>query len=91
MPTDPEAIVRYVFGPYADEALRVSRDCEARAAWAHGDPTKAANGQYLGPFQMGSHERDVYGDGRTMLEMTQAAYRYFVASGRDWSPWSCKP
>ena len=51
----------------------------------------AQNGQYLGLFQMGSSERRLFGHGETALEQAQAAYRYFVRSGRDWSPWSCKP
>ena len=33
----------------------------------------------------------LFGHGPTALAQAQAAYRYFVRSGRDWSPWSCKP
>jgi hypothetical protein len=51
----------------------------------------ASNGQYLGIFQMGSHERYTYGHGNNVWAQAKAAYRYFVASGRDWSPWECKP
>lgn len=40
---------------------------------------------------MGSSERRIYGHGDTFLDQAIAAHKYFVASGRDWSPWSCKP
>ena len=81
---DPVAAIRFVFGPYADQALRVAY-CESRYS------TRAVNGQYLGLFQMGSSERATYGHSSTALGQARAAYRYFVASGRDWSPWACKP
>ena len=51
----------------------------------------ARNGQYHGLFQMGSSERARFGHGPTPFAQAMAAYRYFVATGRDWSPWSCKP
>jgi hypothetical protein len=82
--SDPVAAIRMVFGPYADEAVRVAR-CES------GFSTSAANGQYQGLFQMGARERALYGDGPSALEQARAAYAYFTVSGRDWSPWSCKP
>jgi hypothetical protein len=75
--------IRYVFGPYADQAYRVS-SCEGTSVYSQ-------NGQYLGIFQMGSFARSLYGYGSTYLAQARAAYRYFVASGRDWSPWQCKP
>lgn len=81
--TSSEGAIRYVFGRYADQALRVSW-CESRLQ------TTASNGQYLGIFQMGSSERAKYGHGSSALAQARAAYRYFVASGRDWSPWSCR-
>jgi hypothetical protein len=80
----PETAVCYVFGDYCDEAVRVAR-CES------GLRTSARNGQYLGMFQMGASERRLFGHGETALEQARAAYRYFVRSGRNWSPWSCKP
>lgn len=46
---------------------------------------------------MGSSERATYAGGPPVsgygdaLEQTWAAWRYFAASGRDWSPWECKP
>jgi hypothetical protein len=59
--------------------------CEARF-----DPG-ARNGQYLGIFQMGSWERATYGFGPGAWGQAQGAYRYYVATGRTWGPWTCKP
>lgn len=59
--------------------------CESRF-WPY-----ARNGQYLGLFQFGSWARAEYGWGWGLWAQTRAAYRYYVASGRDWSPWECKP
>lgn len=80
----PRAAICDVFGAFCDQALEVAH-CESRFS------TAARNGQYLGLFQMGSSERARYGHGSTPLAQAKAAHRYFVASGRDWSPWSCKP
>ena len=80
----PEKAICHVFGSYCRQALQVAR-CES------GVQTTAQNGQYLGLFQMGSTERRTFGHGESAIEQAQAAYRYFVRSGRDWSPWSCKP
>lgn len=80
----PRQAICAVFGQYCGQALRVAR-CES------GLTTTAQNGQYLGLFQMGSSERRLFGHGESAIEQAQAAYRYFVRSGRDWSPWSCKP
>lgn len=81
---DPPTAICLVFGPRCQEALRVAH-CESRY------DTDARNGQYLGLFQMGAYERATYGHGATPYDQAIAAYRYFVASGRDWGPWSCKP
>jgi hypothetical protein len=78
------AVIRKVFGSYGEQAVRVSR-CES------GLTIGAHNGQYLGLFQMGSWERSTYGHGWNPWAQARAAWRYFVASGKDWSPWSCKP
>jgi hypothetical protein len=83
-PETPREVICRVFGPYCGQALRVSQ-CES------GFHTDAQNGQYLGLFQMGSSERRIFGHGPSAEEQAKAAHRYFVASGRDWSPWSCKP
>ncbi|MFN8222433.1 MAG: hypothetical protein U0R50_04195 [Gaiellales bacterium] len=80
----PRRAICHVFRGYCGEALQVAR-CESRFS------TTARNGQYLGLFQMGESERRIYGHGPTALEQSRAAHRYFVRSGRDWSPWSCKP
>lgn len=77
-------MICYVFGAYCAQALRVAW-CESRFdVWAR-------NGQYLGLFQMGSYARAHYGHGNDAWAQSRAAYRYFVASGRDWSPWTCRP
>lgn len=80
-----EAAIRFVFGAYAAQAIAVAR-CESGQSMT----PRAHNGQYLGMFQMGSSERATYGHGASRLEQARAAHRYFVASGRDWSPWSCR-
>jgi len=81
---NPKDAICHVFGIYCTEALAVA-DCESHLSiWAE-------NGQYLGLFQMGSSERRIYGHSNEPLGQARAAYAYFVASGRDWSPWSCKP
>jgi hypothetical protein len=81
----PRKAICHVFGNrYCREALRVAR-CESNYH------TSAQNGQYLGLFQMGSSERRLFGHGRTALEQSRAAHRYFMRTGKDWSPWSCKP
>jgi hypothetical protein len=81
-----EAIEHY-FGARAPEAHRVASCESGHSIWA-------VNGQYVGVFQMGSHERATYGwyvAGAPAYVQVRSAYRYFVASGSDWSPWQCKP
>jgi hypothetical protein len=80
----PQAVICRVFGDYCRDAVAVAR-CESRLL------TAARNGQYLGLFQLGASERLLFGHGDSAVEQARAAHRYFVASGRDWSPWSCKP
>jgi hypothetical protein len=80
----PRAVICRVFGPHCREALAVAR-CES------GLQSVAENGEYLGLFQMGSSARRLFGHGPSVEDQVRAAYRYFVATGRDWSPWSCKP
>jgi hypothetical protein len=72
-----------VFGSYCQEAIAVAW-CESRLQ------TTARNGQYLGIFQMGSNERGLFGHGSSAHAQARAAHRYFVLSGRDWSPWGCR-
>jgi hypothetical protein len=78
----PKAAICSVFGSNCGEAVAVAW-CESRLS------TTAQNGQYLGLFQMGSYERRLFGHGSSAREQAVAAHRYFVRSGRDWSPWSC--
>ena len=88
---NPWGAINYVFGSYAPAAHRVA-NCEGGRDRVTGLPSvRAHNGQYQGMFQMGSSERRTYGHGPRAIDQARAAYRYFVASGRDWSPWSCKP
>jgi lysozyme-like protein len=79
----PKAAICTVFGDYCQEAVAVAW-CESHLS------TRAQNGQYLGLFQMGSYERRLFGHGETAHAQAVAAHRYFVRSGRDWSPWSCR-
>lgn len=84
--TDHAKAICFVFGSYCQQALVVAR-CES----GHSMSTHAHNGQYLGMFQMGSYARKLYGHSEEPLVQAWAAYRYFVASGKDWSPWDCQP
>lgn len=68
---------------YEQAALAVAW-CESR--WYR----SAKNGQFLGIFQMGAHERRTYGHGTGAYAQARAALRYFRATGSDWSPWSCR-
>jgi hypothetical protein len=80
----PEDVICRVFGRHCRQAVSVAH-CESRLR------TDAQNGEYLGLFQMGSWARSLYGHGPSAVVQAKAAYRYFVESGLDWSPWSCKP
>lgn len=76
----------YRYCAEGDQAYSVS-GCET----GHTYSVWSKNGQYLGLFQMGSHERATYGHGNNPWAQALAAHRYYVASGKDWSPWDCKP
>ena len=80
----PRVAICHVFRRYCQQAVAVAW-CESHLL------TTAQNGQYRGLFQMGSTERRLFGHGRTAQQQAIAAHKYFVDSGRDWSPWSCKP
>ena len=73
-----------------NEGISVAK-CESSTYWYEGRPQEAKNGQYLGMFQMGKRERHTYGHGPDPWTQAYAARRYFMSSGRDWSPWECKP
>jgi len=79
----PTVAICSVFGDHCQEAVAVA-SCESHLS------TTAQNGQYLGLFQMGPMERRLFGHGATAHAQAVAAHRYFVRSGRDWSPWSCR-
>jgi hypothetical protein len=79
----PRRAICSVFGSHCQEAIAVAW-CESRLQ------TTAQNGQYHGLFQMGSSERGLFGHGDSAHAQAQAAHRYFVLSGRDWSPWGCR-
>jgi hypothetical protein len=79
----PREAICDVFRSNCDEAVSVAW-CESRLQ------TDAQNGQYLGLFQMGYTARRVYGHGSSAHEQAIAAHRYYVSSGRNWSPWSCR-
>lgn len=79
----PKQAICDVFGRYCRQAINVAW-CESRLT------TTARNGQYLGLFQMGSSERRIFGHGSTAHDQSVAAHKYFVLSGRDWSPWGCR-
>jgi hypothetical protein len=80
----PKVVICAIFKGNCKQAVDVAW-CESRLN------TTAQNGEYLGLFQMGSTARELFGHGATALAQSVAAHRYFVYSGRDWSPWSCKP
>jgi hypothetical protein len=80
----PKEAICGVFHGYCTQALDVAR-CESRLQ------TSARNGEYLGLFQMGYLARRLFGHGPTARAQALAAHKYFLHSGRDWSPWSCKP
>lgn len=87
-PQRNQQIIRIVFGAYGDQAVDVA-DCETGgkfSVWAG-----YGKHQYWGLFQMGTSERARYGHGWNAWAQARAAKRYFIASGRDWSPWECKP
>ena len=79
----PREAICSVFRSNCRDALAVAW-CESRLQ------TTAQNGQYHGLFQMGAHERRLFGHGSSAHEQAAAARRYFVRSGRDWSPWGCR-
>ena len=81
-------IICQIFGRYCKQAISVA-NCETGGTFS----VYAGEGkhQYHGLFQMGSWERRTYGHGYDAWAQARAAYRYFVATGRDWSPWQCRP
>jgi hypothetical protein len=85
-PSSPTEAICRVFGEYCSQAIAVAR-CETGGTFS----VHATNGQYLGLFQMGDYARSAYGHASDAWGQAVAAYRYFKASGSDWSPWQCRP
>ena len=82
-------VIRQVWGPDWRELQALSvAGCES------GFRTHAKNGQYFGIFQMGRSERHTFNPNHphstSARRQARGAHRYFVASGRDWSPWGCR-
>jgi hypothetical protein len=80
------------------EALKVAEYESGEKHWFGGTCRWANNGQYLGCFQMGESERKKYGHskvwpyhGNNAWTQAKAAWRYYVATKKTWSPWECKP
>jgi hypothetical protein len=77
-----QEIIHQIFGPrHASTALQVAR-CESGRKG-----TRAVTGQFRGLFQMGRWARRHFGHGRCAEQQAQAAYLYFVAEKRSWTPW----
>jgi hypothetical protein len=83
--TGPQQAICVTFKQYCYQALRVSW-CESRwSVWAR-------NGDYLGLFQVSSYwRRAVPGFAFNAWAQARHAYRVFVATGRNWRPWQCRP
>jgi hypothetical protein len=74
-----QAVCHY-FGKDCDMAMKIVK-CETGGTYV----PWTANGQYLGIFQMGSHERATYGHGNNVWAQAKAAYAYFRDAG--FGPW----
>jgi hypothetical protein len=78
--TVPQIICK-VFSEDCAKALEVA-NCESRFS------VHASNGQYFGLFQMGNHERALYGGSSAdAWEQARAAHAYYRDEG--WGPWEC--
>lgn len=84
------AIIRCVFGPVGDAAVSVAA-CESGLNPAARGPRDEYGNPRQGLFQFGTWERRTFGYGPDAWSQSRGALRYFNASGRDWSPWECKP
>jgi hypothetical protein len=86
------AAILQTFGPrYGEQAIAVA-GCETGgtfSVWA------GYGSAHTGLFQMGRREREIYAAGAGhwwgWWAQTRAAREYFVATGRTWRPWTCKP
>jgi hypothetical protein len=81
-PPRVEDIIMEVFGPSVGGFAQSVAKCESHFH------TWATNGQYYGIFQMGSHERSIYGGSSSNpWEQVRAAHAYYLDAG--WGPWQC--
>jgi hypothetical protein len=85
--SNPQRAIRAVFGPYGEQAVRVSY-CETGGSFS----VYARNGQYEGLFQVSAYWRSsVPGFAYTPLAQARHAYRVFRLTGSTWAHWACKP
>lgn len=74
-----KALRKYFKGQWRNAAI---------TAWAEGGwNARAANGQYLGTFQMGAWARLNYGHSHTLEGQVYHAYRNWRVNG--WGQWEC--
>ena len=78
----PKAAICAVFGDYCQEAVAVAW-CESHLATTHGTASTSACSRWARTSGNCSVTA-------TRTRQAVAAHRYFVRSGRDWSPWSCR-
>lgn len=83
---DPIVAINIVFGKQYREQAKSVAHCESRF-----NPNALNAYGYAGLFQMGRNERARWGHGADPLTQSQAAYRYFAATGFGWGPWDCQP
>ncbi len=74
------AVCHYFTGSLCSTAMKIV-NCETGGTYT----PWSANGQHLGIFQMGSHERATYGHGNNVWAQSKAAYAYFKDAG--FGPW----
>lgn len=86
------AVCHYFPGRLCREAMAVVK-CETGGTYS----TWASNGQYVNIFQMGSHERSIFGWhilGSSVWKAAKAArayYNYEIRHGNwGWHPWDCR-
>lgn len=75
------AVCHFFKGSLCATAMQIVK-CETGGTYS----PWSANGQYLGIFQMGSHERATFGHGNNVWAQSKAAYDYYTAA-KGFSPW----
>jgi len=93
--SDVRYAIRLVFqGPGDPRYPYDAKEQAIRVAWCESNWTTTDKlGQYEGVFQMGYSERAQYAVGNyaTIVEQVRSGYRMFVAAGRSWTRWACRP